>query len=101
MDADSVAGDYYSRLEWTMQMDTPSPYPLDNMPAHASGVIVALNGGRCFVSRLAALGFVPGAQVDMVQNYGHGPLIVQVHQARVALGRGEACRIIVRTENPS
>jgi ferrous iron transport protein A len=68
------------------------------MPSQHSGLIVSLNGGRGLVSRLAALGFVPGARVSMVQNYGHGPLIVMVRQARVALGRGEAMKILVQQE---
>jgi ferrous iron transport protein A len=72
--------------------------PLDRVSSRESGCIVSLNGGRGFVSRLAALGFVPGAHISMVQNYGRGPLIVLIQQARVALGRGEAARIIVRRD---
>ncbi|MBU1749340.1 MAG: ferrous iron transport protein A [Chloroflexi bacterium] len=31
----------------------------------------------------------------MVQNYGHGPIIVTVRDTRIALGRGEAGKIWV------
>jgi Fe2+ transport system protein FeoA len=31
----------------------------------------------------------------MVQNFGHGPLIVLVRDTRVALGRGEAMKVLV------
>ncbi|NMD30963.1 MAG: ferrous iron transport protein A, partial [Chloroflexi bacterium] len=41
------------------------------------------------------LGFTPGVQITMIQNYGWGPLIVIVRGTRVALGRGEASQIIV------
>ena len=58
--------------------------------------IESVHGGRGFVSRLAALGFVPGQEITMVQNYRRGPIIVVVKGARVALGRGEADRIIVQ-----
>jgi ferrous iron transport protein A len=68
------------------------------MRSSESGHIVALSGGRGLVSRLAALGFLPGAPVDMVRNDGHGPIIVKVRQARVALGRREATRITVERE---
>ena len=51
--------------------------------------------GRIETNRLASLGFTPGAKVDMTQNYGRGPLIVVVRGTRVALGRGEAAKIIV------
>ena len=74
---------------------------LDSLPTRGKGLIVSLAGGRGLVSRLAALGFVPGAKVRVVQNCGHGPLIVLVQQARVALGRGEAARIVVQSEAAS
>ncbi len=51
--------------------------------------------GRLETNRLASLGFTPGAQVDMTQNFGRGPLIVMVRGTRVALGRGEAAQIFV------
>jgi ferrous iron transport protein A len=54
-----------------------------------------LSGGHSFLSRLASLGFTPGARLDVVQNYGHGPLLVSLRGTRVALGRGEAEKILV------
>jgi ferrous iron transport protein A len=59
------------------------------------GYIRQVNGGRGFISRLATLGFTLGAAVHMVQNFGHGPIIVMVRDARVALGRGEAEKVLV------
>ena len=59
------------------------------------GIVQGLSGGRGFVSRLAALGFTPGAEVTMVQNFGHGPIIVIVRGTRIALGRGEAGRVLI------
>lgn len=58
-------------------------------------VIRSFRGGPGLNQRLASLGFTPGAHVQMVQNYMHGPLIVFVRGTRVALGRGEAAKIIV------
>ena len=57
-----------------------------------------LFGGTGFRSRLAALGFTPGVQIRMLQNLGHGPIIVTVRDARIALGRGEAGKIWVHAE---
>lgn len=68
---------------------------LAELPANDHAKILSFSGGRTMVNRLAALGFTPGAKIDMAQNYGHGPLIVTVRGARVALGRGEASKIIV------
>lgn len=57
-----------------------------------------MTGGHHFLSRLASLGFTPGARLRVVQNYGRGPIIVNVRETRVALGRGEAEKILVGPE---
>ncbi len=54
-----------------------------------------MTGGHHFLSRLASLGFTPGANLHVVQNYGRGPIIVTLRDTRVALGRGEAQKILV------
>lgn len=51
--------------------------------------------GRELTSRLTSLGLTPGALVEVLQNYGHGPLIVNVRGTHVALGRGEARKLYV------
>lgn len=68
---------------------------LGEMGAGEVGVIEEVRGGRGFVSRLSSLGFTPGARVTMVQNFGRGPIIVMLRGTRIALGRGEAQKIIV------
>lgn len=69
---------------------------------HLSGIgtgqvaqVRRLLGGHQFVSRLAALGFTPGANLRVIQNFGRGPIIVALRGTRVALGRGEARHILV------
>jgi ferrous iron transport protein A len=69
---------------------------LSALGAGEHGEVVELAGGRCMLSRMTALGFTPGADVTVVQNYGRGPLIARVRDARIALGRGEAKRVYVR-----
>jgi len=51
--------------------------------------------GSELTSRMTSLGLTPGASVEVLQNYGRGPLIVNVRGTHVALGRGEARRLIV------
>ena len=60
-----------------------------------SARIRRLAGGQAFFSRLAPLGFIPGARLRVIQNWGRGPLLVAVCDTRVALGRGEAENILV------
>jgi len=59
------------------------------------GMVAELLGGRGVLGRMTALGFTPGAEVRMLQNFGHGPLIVLLRDTRVALGRGEASKVRV------
>jgi len=69
---------------------------LSTVPGGESVWVQTLQGGHHFLSRLASLGFTPGARLKVVQNYGHGPLIVALRDTQVALGRGEASKILVR-----
>lgn len=69
--------------------------PLAKLAVNEQAVIVAFAGGRSVTNRLASLGFTPGVTVAMTQNYGRGPLIVTVRGTCVALGRGEATKIVV------
>lgn len=57
-----------------------------------------IRGGHNLVSRLACLGFTPGARLRVVQNFGRGPIIVNLRDTRVALGRGEAAKIEVEAQ---
>jgi len=90
---------------WRRHRATTSPTPdSDVVPLSAlcpgeRGVIVKLAGGRGMLGRMTALGFTPGAEVTVLQNFRHGPLIALVRDARVALGRGEAGKIHVRWIN--
>jgi len=68
---------------------------LSSVPAAARAVIREVRGGRGFTGRVVALGFTPGAEVTVIQNYGRGPILVEVRQSRVALGRWEAFKILV------
>jgi ferrous iron transport protein B len=58
-------------------------------------VIRRLDGGRQVLSRLAAMGFTPGAAITVIRSSDHGPLLVSLRGSRVALGQGEAAHIFV------
>lgn len=57
--------------------------------------VEALPRSHGLSKRLIALGLIPGAEVRVLQNWRRGPLIVEVHGARLALGRGQAARVSV------
>lgn len=72
--------------------------PLADLPSGQTGRIHQFLAGRGMVSRCLALGFTPGTSVRMIQNLGHGPVVVLVRDTRVALGRGQAQKILVTRE---
>jgi Fe2+ transport system protein FeoA len=57
--------------------------------------LTAIRGGRRMRKRLADLGLNLGLTVRVMQRDQHGPLILAVKDARLALGRGIAHRIMV------
>lgn len=70
--------------------------PLSVLPSNENGTVERLEGGHEFVSRLSTLGFIPGSPIQVVQNFGVGPLIVIIRDSRIALGRREARKVRVR-----
>lgn len=54
-----------------------------------------LTGGAAFSGRLAAMGLVADSPLEVLQNRGRGPVLVLVRDTRIALGRGEAAKILV------
>jgi len=68
---------------------------LAQLPSGARAVVAALPHSHGLAKRLIALGLTPGAEVCVLQNRGRGALIVEVHGARLALGRGQAERVAV------
>lgn len=72
---------------------------LAQLPPHSRCVVTSLPHSRGIAKRLIALGLTPGSEVCVLQNWGRGPIIVEVHGARVALGRGQAARVTVEPES--
>ena len=77
-----------------MTLKSPS-INLSEIHAGESAVVLDFSSGKGIAGRLTSLGFTPGVEVQMTQNFGRGPLIVTVRGTRVALGRGEAVKICV------
>jgi len=68
---------------------------LTKMKNDEEATVIALRGGRGFSGRMASMGLTVGAKVKMLRNPGRGPLIILVRETRIALGCGEAAKIIV------
>ncbi len=84
-----------------LQIQEPVAVPetwqtLSDLPSGALGVVCQLRGGKELTSRMAALGFTIGVEVEVIQNSSRGAIIVAVRDTHVALGQGEAAKIQVR-----
>ena len=68
---------------------------LNQLAKGERGIVHHLSGGRRISDRLLVMGFTLGAEVTVIQNPGFGPVIVNVRDSRIALGRGEARKVMV------
>jgi ferrous iron transport protein B len=63
------------------------------------GIIHSIEGGSAITSRFAGMGIVTNARFRVAQASG-GLIVVQVANTRIALGRGEASKIMVYKVEP-
>ena len=76
--------------------------PLGLLGSGENAHVVEIRGGahgcqRCnCMCRLEDMGLRRGKTVEMLNNPGHGSLLVRVDDSRIALGRGVAMKVSVR-----
>jgi len=71
---------------------------LTELESGREATIVAIQGGRGLQSRLRGMGLVEGQRFRKLSSLAlGGPVVVRIHRAQVAIGRGMARRILVRT----
>ena len=72
----------------------PVTLPLAQVPPGKNAKIVRIAGGSTLIARLYQMGILPGTVVKVIMNSG-GPVIIEVKNSSVALGRGMAHKILV------
>ncbi len=73
---------------------TAKTFNLAEAPRNTPLKLIAIEGGRQLRHRLTEMGLVPGVTLKIVQDQG-GPILVAVHNTRLAIGRGMAQKIQV------
>lgn len=58
--------------------------------------VIGFRGGPGMQRRLADMGLTPGVELKLITRDRHGPVIIELRGARLALGRGVAHHILVR-----
>ncbi len=71
-----------------------NPIPITQLQEGDQGIINSIEGGSALTSRLAGMGLANNAKFRIIQVSG-GRIIVQVADTRIALGQGEAVKIMV------
>lgn len=69
---------------------------LSKLGRKKKGIIKYLEGGRGFQTKIIALGIRVGKQIKVISSHPFGgPIVVEIDNMRIAIGRGMADRIIV------
>ena len=68
---------------------------LNKLVAGQSGVLKSFTGGRGMLGRCLSLGFTPGSVIRMLENHNTGPVLVNIHDTKIALGRELAGKITI------
>lgn len=75
------------------------PVNITSLREGDQGVIYSIDGGPAITSRLAGMGIVVNARFRIAQISG-GLIVIQVANTRIALGQGEASKIMVYKIEP-
>ncbi len=78
-------------------MTLNSRVPLVYLRVGEEGIVLDIVGGRGAVSKLLALGIVPGKRVKVMGRRG-GAVLISVNGSKFVLGRGLAMKVIVHVE---
>lgn len=81
--------------EKTGTADNREEISLSELKPGETAVVRSYVGGRAMLGRCLSMGFTPGSVVRMQENYGRGPVLVNVCDSEVALGREIAGKIMV------
>ncbi|MBN2421727.1 ferrous iron transport protein A [Candidatus Woesearchaeota archaeon] len=61
--------------------------------------IICINCGQGLKRRLSSLGIYDGTNVEIIKNDERGPIILKVFDSKIALGRGQAMKILIEEVN--
>jgi DtxR family Mn-dependent transcriptional regulator len=75
--------------------DKKTYLPLTGLIPGETAVIKSVTGGHSMTGRCLSMGLTPGGTIEMLKNFGRGPVLVKAHESDIALGRNIAEKITV------
>ena len=79
-----------------ISMKTFKNHLLTFLRPQESGYVESISGSNATIGRMASMGITQGVAVLMIRNNKRSPLIIDVRDTFVALGRSAAARIQIR-----
>jgi len=87
------------KMKGMLCMNHGNHIPLSHMRPGQSGLVVEIKGGFGLISRLNALGILPGKRVVKISSMiARGPVTIEVDRVQIAIGFGMAKRIIIEID---
>ena len=74
-------------------------FPVTALDEGQEATVRLLSGGEALTGRLGAMGIIPGTRIKLLRK-SRGQIIVLASDTRVALGKGQAEKILVKRERP-
>jgi ferrous iron transport protein A len=74
------------------------PIPLAMLAEGDAGEIVGILAGKGLIRRLTELGFTKGEKIKVLHAHSPGPILVDIKDCRIAIGRGVAMKIMVNPQ---
>lgn len=72
---------------------------LTSLSSQKSGHVESIRGSNVRFGRMASMGITPGAKILMIRNAKRAPIIIEVRDTLVALGRSEASKILIKNDD--
>lgn len=69
---------------------------LTRLRAGEKAEVSSINAGCKARSRLASLGLIQGAILQVITNPGFGPLLLSIGESRIMVERGVASKVLIR-----
>ncbi|MBP1749200.1 MAG: Fe2+ transport system protein [Deltaproteobacteria bacterium] len=73
-------------------------FPVTSLDEGQEAIVCLLSGGENLTGRLAAMGIIPGTRIKLLRK-SRGQIIVLASDTRVALGKTQADKILVKRES--
>ena len=70
--------------------------PLEMVEGGQRVSLVSVDAGHKLKARLAAMGLVPGAEIEVIRNLRSGPFVIMIKGSRIILGGGKSLKIVVK-----